>query len=439
MPRRPGDGRRGRRRRARRAAAVVRVAAPSRVPDGERSEVRLRAVRARLGRGRVDRHQETVEHGRRVRAVEVRAAAAVVGALLRQRRRVGPRRGARVRVVAVHRLQLEEDVLQLVLQILDLVLLRRELLGELRLALEQPRARRVPLEDRLDRLVLVVAEAHVLELDVVRVLLDDRGDGFDAEEVRHVESPDADVVARLEQVVRDARRHDGVALVVDVFLDEAAHPLGRRDELARRALDDEIQVRAHDALRLGVAADVLEVREHERDEPRIIAFLARQDLEDRHLLDAVVVRVHRARVLAVLVRDAVRRFLGIREVRAPPERRVRGGGVPRVRRLHVLVDLGHGDVDVEVERQKHAEHEHRKHRERGVLEVRQLDFHRAQLDAPADVVRVRARRRLPADRVPVRRLDVLEVVRVRRVVEFFDHALEHDERIANEEVRDVAS
>ena len=47
-------------------------------------------------------------------------------------------------------------------------------------------------------------------------------------------------------------------------------------------------------------------------------------------------------------------------------------------------------------------------------------------------------RRLPPHGVPIRRLQVLEVVRRDGVVELLDHALEEDQGVADEEVGDVA-
>eukprot|EP00960_Hanusia_phi_P017645 519669-Hanusia_phi.AAC.2 len=105
-----------------------------------------------------------------------------------------------------------------------------------------------------------------------------------------------------------------------------------------------------------------------------------------------------------------------------------------MRLLHVLVDLGEGHVQVEPEVEQHPRDQHRHYRERRILKVRELHFHGAKLDAPADVAA--GRRWLPPDGLPVGGLDVLEVVGRVGVRDVDPLAVDH-QRVPHEQVRDV--
>ena len=121
------------------------------------------------------------------------------------------------------------------------------------------------------------------------------------------------------------------------------------------------------------------------------------------------------------------------------EELLRPRGVPQVGAAHGLVDLGQRNVERQVEGEHHARHQDDEHGERGILEIRQLHFHGTEFGAPADVrvVGTGGRRgRLPATRLPVRRLNVLEMLHRARVIQL-DLFLEHDEGVAGEEVRQV--
>mmetsp|Transcript_14309 Transcript_14309/g.46565 ORF Transcript_14309/g.46565 Transcript_14309/m.46565 type:complete len:253 (+) Transcript_14309:329-1087(+) len=202
-----------------------------------------------------------------------------------------------------------------------------------------------------------------------------------------------------------------------------AHPTRRRRELTGRTAPEEVHVAAHELESLWVALDCLEVGKDEGDQPGEVVALARQYLEHAHLLACV-------RVVDVLLRR--------RHVLSEPEPLLQDG-VAEVCAAHVLVHLGEGEVEVEVEGEDDARDEDDEGGEGGILEVGQLHLHRPELDAPPDLRAARrgARRRLPADRLPVGSLQVLKVVRLRGVVQA-QPALHDDERVSHKQVRDVA-
>mmetsp|Transcript_6999 Transcript_6999/g.21047 ORF Transcript_6999/g.21047 Transcript_6999/m.21047 type:complete len:264 (-) Transcript_6999:69-860(-) len=199
-----------------------------------------------------------------------------------------------------------------------------------------------------------------------------------------------------------------------------AHPTRRRRELTGRTAPEEVHVAAHELESLWVALDCLEVGKDEGDQPGEVVALARQYLEHAHLLACV-------RVVDVLLRR--------RHVLSEPEPLLQDG-VAEVCAAHVLVHLGEGEVEVEVEGEDDARDEDDEDGEGGVLEVGQLDLHRPELGAPADVRVALGGGRLPAHGLPVGGLDVFEVVRLPLVVELDSLAVD-DERVAHEEVGDV--
>ena len=77
--------------------------------------------------------------------------------------------------------------------------------------------------------------------------------------------------------------------------------------------------------------------------------------------------------------------------------------------LHVLIDQGDGKHEVEVKGVDHVGNHTDSNGQGCVLEVSWADIHRAELDAPSDLA-VLSGRVLEAKRVPVGRLEVLEVL-----------------------------
>ena len=109
-------------------------------------------------------------------------------------------------------------------------------------------------------------------------------------------------------------------------------------------------------------------------------------------------------------------------------------GVSLVCRFHVFGGAWDGDVEVEVEGEDGAGEEDDEDGEGGVFEVGHGDFHAAELDAPAYVGVCWGR--LKAHVLPVRGLDVLEVVGSGRV-ERFEILIEDNDGIADEKVGEV--
>mmetsp|Transcript_23032 Transcript_23032/g.74589 ORF Transcript_23032/g.74589 Transcript_23032/m.74589 type:complete len:208 (-) Transcript_23032:1499-2122(-) len=148
----------------------------------------------------------------------------------------------------------------------------------------------------------------------------------------------------------------------------------------------------------------------------------------------------RARVLAL--ERLVFRLTGHNGSRRLAEAELlRVDGVADVGLAHVGVDGGQRHVEVEVEVEDDPRDKYDEDGEGGILKVGQLHLHRPELGAPADVRVARERclwrRRLPADGLPVGRLDVLKVVCLGVVVQL-DALAVNDERITDEEVGDVA-
>lgn len=102
--------------------------------------------------------------------------------------------------------------------------------------------------------------------------------------------------------------------------------------------------------------------------------------------------------------------------------------------LHVLVDLADWNQKVELERQNDSSQQHDEHNDRCVLKVCQLKFAWSELDSPAN--RRVGRGRLEAHRLPVRRLNVLEVIGFFLVV-LVNFLAEQRHRVSDEEMSNV--
>mmetsp|Transcript_55208 Transcript_55208/g.131112 ORF Transcript_55208/g.131112 Transcript_55208/m.131112 type:complete len:240 (+) Transcript_55208:675-1394(+) len=160
---------------------------------------------------------------------------------------------------------------------------------------------------------------------------------------------------------------------------------------------------------------MVQVGEHDREQPREVVALAGEDLVNGHELDLIIllpVRPLGSHVLA--------------EPELALDRRV-----ALVCLRHVLIHFGEGDVEVEAEGEEHPRYQYRHHRVGGVFEVCELDLHASELDPPPDVGA--NGRGLPPHRLPVGRLDVLEVVRGRGVRDV-DSLRIDDKGVAYEEV-----
>mmetsp|Transcript_21659 Transcript_21659/g.53028 ORF Transcript_21659/g.53028 Transcript_21659/m.53028 type:complete len:232 (+) Transcript_21659:999-1694(+) len=157
---------------------------------------------------------------------------------------------------------------------------------------------------------------------------------------------------------------------------------------------------------------------------RVLAVLGLINPDDR---PHVTRRLGSRRVDSLLARPRLRRLLEVDHRRGsgegvdhalahalPPVELLLEHRPAPVRGLHVLVHLRDRDVEVEREGEDGPRHEGDEDGEGRVLEVGQLHLHRAELDTPSDFL---ARRRLEPDALPVRRLDVLEVVHVLGVIE----------------------
>ena len=106
-----------------------------------------------------------------------------------------------------------------------------------------------------------------------------------------------------------------------------------------------------------------------------------------------------------------------------------------MRRLHVLVRFRDRDVEVKIEGKDGTRDQHDEDGESGVLEVRDLDFHGSELNAPANIAS--SWRRLEADVLPVCRLQVLEMVGFSKV-QLFEIFGEDDDGVPDEEVGKVS-
>lgn len=101
--------------------------------------------------------------------------------------------------------------------------------------------------------------------------------------------------------------------------------------------------------------------------------------------------------------------------------------------LHVFGGAGDGDVEVEVEGQDGARDEDDEDGKGRVLEISHLNLHAPELDAPPNVVHVVGGRRLEPHVLPIRALDVFEMVRLVEV-EVLEVFGEDDDRVADEEM-----
>mmetsp|Transcript_16218 Transcript_16218/g.41972 ORF Transcript_16218/g.41972 Transcript_16218/m.41972 type:complete len:579 (-) Transcript_16218:649-2385(-) len=304
--------------------------------------------------------------------------------------------------------------------------------------LPQPREERSPVHVLVEQDVAsLLVDMGGFELDVPRVLRHDRLDDDLAEHLLAPTLADADLVRGDHEVVRDRRRDDRVAQVIGVRGDELAHPRRVGEERPIGTHRNQLHVPVDLVARGRVAVDGLDVRLHDRQQSGKVRALAVEDLGDGHLLVLkVVVHVALAPLRLDHVRVVIRRVraVGLDEVLAEVEL-LSAHAIARVRALHVGVDLGDRQEQVEVEGEDRAREQHDDHRERRVLEVRQLRLHRPELRAPADL-RVHGRGRLPAHRVPVGGLEVLEVLGLDLVVDV-DALAEDHERVAREVVRHV--
>mmetsp|Transcript_10744 Transcript_10744/g.25681 ORF Transcript_10744/g.25681 Transcript_10744/m.25681 type:complete len:439 (-) Transcript_10744:1051-2367(-) len=246
-----------------------------------------------------------------------------------------------------------------------------------------------------------------------RVLLRKR-----AEELGHAPLHRAHRRHLLDQVVAHRLRHHRVLLVPRVRDHKLAQPRGRCRDLPRRARRHKVEVHFQPRTRLRRALLAAQVGANEVDKADDVGCsVAVDDLVHAELRDLGV------RVDILGAGDAGA------EVKLFSER-----SAAAVRARHVGVDLRDGHVEVELLRLDGLRKEDHERRERCVLKVRDVDLHRAELDAPLDIVRVLRRGRLEAHRVPVRRLDVLEVVVVQLVV-LLQLLAVHHKRVAHEEVR----
>lgn len=225
-------------------------------------------------------------------------------------------------------------------------------------------------------------------------------------------------------------------------------PPRRRVQLPAGALPNQVQVRPELAARDDVDVDGVEVALDERDQTGEVFLVvtvavaggrAVDDLVDRHqpvlVLDGPREDHGRRRPAAargVGARVAAR-LAGGEGVAAEPEALLEDS-VAGVGRLHVFVDAGDGDVEVEVEAEDDAGDEDHEDGEGGVFEIRDLDLHGPELDAPAD--RVVGGRGFEAHVLPVGALDVFKVVRLGEV-ELLQVFVEDDDGVADEEVGKV--
>ena len=218
----------------------------------------------------------------------------------------------------------------------------------------------------------------------------------------------------IQHIVDDVLRHDAVMLVARMAHNELPHPRRARENLSRSAFVNEVEVLAHGLSRGGRAIDHLQVAPNQRDEswevflgvsPRLHAHVPIQNLED-----GVLAVMHRT-----IAADARKGRLATRVRHATvgePELLLEDR-VPLLRTLHVLVHFGHGDVKLEVVEENGAAEKPGKHGERGILELGEHDFHGSELDSPR-LDRASDGGRFPANALPVRGLDVLELKEERR-------------------------
>lgn len=92
------------------------------------------------------------------------------------------------------------------------------------------------------------------------------------------------------------------------------------------------------------------------------------------------------------------------------------------------------DEEIQSIGEDHPRQQDDEHGEGCVFELRSLQFHRPELDAPAN--RCVWRRRFEPHIVPIGRLEILEVVCVACII-LINLLLEDDQRISDHQVRDV--
>eukprot|EP00760_Papus_ankaliazontas_P005599 PhM_4_TR12669/c0_g1_i1/m.28101 len=233
----------------------------------------------------------------------------------------------------------------------------------------------------------------------------------------------AHVLREVHEVPRNVLRDLRVLGVRRVALDEPADVRRRRRQLARGLATHKLNVIADllELLLVGLRRGLL-LGLHLVDKARDVVRHALEGAARGAVDDVVDKQRFTARVVAVLDVDA--------ELESALSDSVAAVGL-----RHVHLHDGEGDVEVQVVLEDRARHEHHEHGEGGVLESREGDLHDAELDAPADVAA--GRRGLEAHRLPVRRLDVLEVVGHRIVVDGLELAIVHRQGLADEQVRDV--
>ena len=203
-------------------------------------------------------------------------------------------------------------------------------------------------------------------------------------------------------------------LVARVVHNELPHPRRAREDLSRSAFVDEVEVRVHGLSRGGRAVDHLQIAPNQRNESREV-FLRVSLPPHPH----IPVQNLEHRVLAVGVRTVAadaregRLATRVRHAAVGEPELLLEDRVPLLRALHVLVHFGHGDVELEVVEENGAAEKACKHGERGVLKLGEHDFHGPELDSPR-LHRAADGGRFPANALPVRGLDVLELKGERR-------------------------
>lgn len=103
--------------------------------------------------------------------------------------------------------------------------------------------------------------------------------------------------------------------------------------------------------------------------------------------------------------------------------------------FHVLCGALNWNVEIEIETQNGSSDQHDEDAEGGVFKVRDLNFHGAELDSPANVV-LSDWRWLESHMLPVGGLNVLKVIDFVQI-ELFQILREDDQWVANKEVREV--
>mmetsp|Transcript_117883 Transcript_117883/g.279744 ORF Transcript_117883/g.279744 Transcript_117883/m.279744 type:complete len:392 (+) Transcript_117883:748-1923(+) len=183
---------------------------------------------------------------------------------------------------------------------------------------------------------------------------------------------------------------------------------------------------------------MLQVRVAQWQKAREVATFPGHDLAHGHLLKLAGLLLWRhGRLARTNVLDQIVGFLW-QDVLPEPELRL----LSRVRAvgpLHVLVHLGQGLQQAKVEHQDRPRDDHDEGCEGGVLEIRELHFHGSELRTPPNMGGASVGlhgRGLPADGLPVCRLDRLEVVRGAVVVQLHV-ALKDHQGVPGEEVGDV--